>query len=139
MCGELGGVRREPLADRARPPVLPDDRPPARRAGIAVPGQHGLALVGEPDRVEARVARFGQRRTGGGEHALPQLLGVELDTAVGTGNDVDRHLGKCHHLAVVEHDRLRGRRPLIDREHGHAGSVRSFMSAFPSTAVPGNR
>ena len=119
MCGQLVGMgarRSQIVLDRrscqtiARPHGAP---------GRAVPRQHGLTLVGEPDRVEARVARFGQRRTGGGEHAVPELLRVELDTAVGAGNDVDRHLGKRHHLAVGEHDRLRGRRPLINGEHGH--------------------
>ena len=42
------------VAARGGAPVLPDERVVDRLAGRRVPGDHGLALVGDPDRVEAR-------------------------------------------------------------------------------------
>ena len=44
------------------PAVLPDDRPVAGPAGGAVPGDRGLALVGDPDRRDAERASVQLRR-----------------------------------------------------------------------------
>ena len=54
------------VAARRRAPVLPDERVVDRLAGARVPGDDGLALVGDPDRVEARRIglRVGERMRG---------------------------------------------------------------------------
>ena len=73
----------QPFADLHRPAVLPHDRRSLWCSGATVPGQHGLTLVGQTDCGQRRVARLGERGMAGREHALPQLLGIELDAAVG--------------------------------------------------------
>ena len=60
--------RREPLADAGGAAILPDDRRREASAGVALPGEHGLALVREPDGrdppARARRARRGTGRRG---------------------------------------------------------------------------
>src|SRR5262249_41205939 len=67
----------ELAAALGRPPVLPHDRARDRCAGATVPEDGRLALVRDRDRVDA-VEPGGAR---GGDHALPDLLGVVLDPA----------------------------------------------------------
>jgi hypothetical protein len=64
-------------------PVLPDDRAMDRLAGLPVPQDRGLALVGDADRrdVAAAHARVAEGFAGGGERDPPDLLGVVLDPA----------------------------------------------------------
>ena len=63
-------------------PVLPDDRPLQRSPGATIPDDRRLALIRDPDRPRARTPRaraLRERVTGGGQHALPDLLGIVLD------------------------------------------------------------
>ena len=63
--------------------VLPDERVVDRLAGLAVPGDDRLALVGDPDRVETVAVDAGPGERPGRDRPcdLPDLLGVMLDPA----------------------------------------------------------
>ena len=69
-------------ADTSRAAVLPDDRRRQRPPAVAIPRQHGLALVGQRDQPDW-TSGLGQRRFTGREHRLKQRVRVLLDTAVG--------------------------------------------------------
>ena len=83
-CGrrETSAVLAKSIADDLRTTVLPHDRRTGGSAGRAIPRQHRLALVGQPDRRERRMAGAGHRLVAGGDDAGPQLLRIELDRAV---------------------------------------------------------
>jgi hypothetical protein len=63
--------------------VLPDEGPVDRLAAVRVPGDDGLALVGDPDRIEvgALDPRRGDRLGGDPPGHLPDLVRVVLDPA----------------------------------------------------------
>ena len=72
---------RETLADRGRTPVLPDDRSTWRAQRLAVPEQHGLALVGDADGTQLGRVDLVERRPRGLQRRLPDLLRGVLDPA----------------------------------------------------------
>ena len=124
MFGEDGAVFAQAVADHLGPTVLPDDRRPVRRAGRSIPRHHRLALVGEPDRVEPRVAGGGHCFAAGGEHAVPTAPPDRARRHRPRTPAIDRGFGQRQHSAVVgDHDRLRGRGALIDRQHGHGSDT----------------
>ena len=105
--------------DRRGPAVLPGDGRAQGAARAAIPGQDGLALIGEPDGRDA-CARPGDGLPSGLADRFPQLLGVLFDAAA--RNRLRRHggLDGGHDLAVLaEDDRLGGRGPLVDGEDPH--------------------
>jgi hypothetical protein len=85
-------VRGEPFADHRGPSVLPADRGGEGGAGPRLPGQHGLALVGEPHRLGV-LPRLGEGPPGGLQDRGPELLGVLFHAAVRGGVGVDGDLG----------------------------------------------
>ena len=112
-------LRAKPLADRSARATLPNDRRMYRAAGVALPHDRRLSLVGDPDRGEVATAdtggpkRFASDRDRGGE----DLFGVVFN--------VSRRWIELPNLAVgdaarrslrVEHDRAGTGRPLIERE-----------------------
>ena len=114
------------VAARRGAPVLPDEGVVDRLAGRAVPGDHGLALVGDPDRVEARRvgAGVGERPRGDPLDALPDLASVVLDPA--RLREVLRELavGAPADPALAVEDEAGGTgRPLIDREDHPRGRL----------------
>ena len=114
--------------DGAGTPVLPRHRRAQWAARVAIPRQHGLALIGETERGDAG-ARVGDRFTASGADGLPQLLGVLLDTAPGDGQRCDRGLDRCQDLAVIaKDDRLRRRGSLVDGEHPHGQGLFSRIA-----------
>ena len=66
----LVAVGAQPVAEVRRTPVLPDDRAARRPERLAVPEQHGLALVGDADRLQ-RVGVGGLRARRGWPRASP--------------------------------------------------------------------
>ncbi len=110
----------QPRADGRRTTVLPDDRAARGPQRLAVPEQHGLALVGDADGGHLAVVRL-ERVPGRLQRRLPDLLGGVLDPArsgevlgellVALGGD--RALGG-------DDDRGDPGRPGVDREHAHA-------------------
>ncbi len=96
--------------------VLPDDRPVQRLAGPAVPGDHGLALVGDADR----------------RNRLAELV-AELDqpvAAIGITDQRetvvawDRRTGQPLHRAIVWQDRRTAARTDGLAEAGHLPLIR---------------
>ena len=117
---EKFGVVGQAVAHGLGATVLPDDGRGQRCGRVGIPGQDGLALIGQGHGVEGRVAGAGQRLTTCCEHGLPEAFRVGLHRAIGAGVDAHRHLGQRHHLAVVTDDGAFGpRRPLVDGEDGH--------------------
>ena len=109
--------------DRGRTAILPGDGCTERLTRRAIPGQHGLTLVGESDGAHA-AAGAGDRFAAGRADRVPQLLGVLLDAAAGDGVRRDRGLDRAQGGAVlVEDHRFGRRRPLIESEDAHAGSL----------------
>jgi len=111
--------------------VLPDDGAVNRLAGLAVPNDHGLALVGDADGgdVAGRQAGIRQRdphRVLGG---APQIAGRVLDPA-GAGEVLFELLlsDALDGELPVEDDGAGRGRPLVDGEHvaGHAVSPVSW-------------
>ena len=80
LADQLAVDARAPVG---RAPVLPDDRVGYRLAGLAVPDDRGLALVGDPDpgNVGSGDAGSADGIASGREHARPDLLGIVLDMA----------------------------------------------------------
>jgi hypothetical protein len=93
-----------------------------RLAARRVPADHGLALVGDADRLELAGADAGlvERLAGHGVRDVPDLGRVVLDPA--GAREVLRELavGAADQLALeVEHQAGRPRGPLVDGEqHG---------------------
>ena len=65
------------------PPILPDDRAMHRLAGLAVPDDDGLALVGDAERRDIGRPDPGLANRGatGGDDGAPDFLGIMLDPA----------------------------------------------------------
>jgi hypothetical protein len=124
-AGEVGGqrqagpaaeevfVRAQGVEDRAGTGVLPDDRVVHRAAGVPLPDDRGLALVGDPDGGEvAPLGGLGDDPPDVG----PDLLGVVLDPARPGEDLAVLPLGDRHDLAAgVEDDAARRGGALIDR------------------------
>ena len=141
--GQAVGLPGQPGADAGRAPVLPDDGRGQRPSGPPVPGQHGLALVGQGHRI-GRGAGRGQGLPPGGQHRLQQLGRVGLHgVAAGPGGH-RRLAGPEHLLPGTDEQRLGGRRALVDGEDVHglpgtapAAATRSRCSASgPRPARP---
>ncbi len=124
-AGQLGdallvtGVA-EALADRGGAAVLPDDGAARGPERLAVPEQHGLALVGDADRSEVlRVVRL-ECGSGGLEGRLPDLLGCVLDPA-GLREVLGELLVAPGRDPALRRDDQRGDAggPGVDREHAH--------------------
>ena len=72
----------QPLADIGRPPVLPDDGAVDRLAGLTVPDDCGLALIGDANaRDPVCAACLGYHRLRTGKRQVPDFLGIMLDKA----------------------------------------------------------
>ena len=126
--GDLGepgvpSVARESLADDGRTPVLPAERGRQRGAGGAVPAEHGLALVGQRDRVDDGALRSReQRQRAGVDDRAPQLLGILFDAAAVERDRVHGHLAHAKHPTIVADDEGLGRgRPLVEGEDDSHG------------------
>ena len=119
--------RREPVADRLRAGVLPDDRVGHRSTGRPVPHDHRLALVRDPDRRDVRRVEvcLGKRTTHDLAGVAPDLECVVLDPAGPREDLLMLHL-VCgdHQASPVEEHAARTRRALVDRgdelRHGSA-------------------
>jgi len=99
--------------------VLPDQRPVQRLAAVGIPGDDGLALVGDPDRLQ-----LGPLDPGGGDRLagepprhLPDLGGVVLDPARPREELLELRVGAPGdpHLRVEDEAGGPGR-PLVDRQ-----------------------
>ena len=121
----LGKSLRAPaLADRRGAAVLPDDGVVHRLAAGALPQNRRLALVGDADRGDGR-GRCRDRLAAGGDHCLPDFLGIVLDPAglridlaqLTAGDVVDR-------ARRIEQDRAGAGGALVDREN----QVSRFLS-----------
>ena len=138
--GELGpgevGIEHEPGAgahvrllpgllelatDRRGAAVLPDDRGVDRSERLAVPHDHGLALVRDADGAHVGVHRTGlrERLARHPPGHLPDLDGVVLDPA-GTGEVLrELRVAPPQHTAIrTDHEAGGAGRPLVDRQHG---------------------
>ncbi len=111
--------RPQLLAALRRATVLPDqgavDRLPRRR----VPGDHGLALVGDPDPVELGPLdpRRGDRLGGDPPRHLPDLPRVVLDPARPRKVLPELRVGTARDPPLAVEDEAGGPgRPLVDRE-----------------------
>ena len=111
----------QPLADVGGAAVLPDDRAMDRRAGLAVPDQRRLALVGDADRRQLGRANagLGQRLAAGRQRRAPDVFGVVLDPA-GSGIMLGEFLlrrGDDRSARNREQDGARRSGALVDRQH----------------------
>ena len=133
--------RRQRRADRLGPAVLPHHRGRQRAPGVAVPGQHGFALVGQ-GHGRHRNAGLRQGLSPGVDDRVEQRLGVLLDAAARQILRPHRDLGDRHDPpGLVDHDGLGARRALVDRQdvlHRHAllrpprAPVRHRSNAYPA-------
>jgi len=106
-------------ATLGRAAVLPDQRPVDRLAARRVPGDHGLALVGNPDRVELAPldARVDYRLDGNSAAHLPDFGGVVLDPTWPREVLLELRVGPTGDPPLgVEDEAGRPRRPLVDRQ-----------------------
>ena len=109
----------QPIAEVGGAAVLPDDRVVDGLAGLAIPDDRGLALVGDADggdvaRPELRPA---QRLGGDGDLRRPDLLRVVLDPAGLRKDLLELLLADGHDGAVViENDGARAGRALVEGE-----------------------
>ena len=107
--------------------VLPDQGAVDRLAARRVPGDHGLALVGDPDPVElgALDPGVGDRLGGDPPRHLPDLGGVVLDPARPREVLLELRVGAAGDPPLaVEDEAGRAGGPLVDRED-HVGDYRS--------------
>lgn len=117
-----------------RPAVLPDQCVGERAAGVRVPGEHRLALVGQAQRGD-RLAGVGERPVPGVDHRAVQLLRVHLDQAAGqvAGPDLGES-GADDAPFGADHQRLGAGRALVDGEyrvrHRHLPAPAPTVSAI---------
>ena len=134
QAGDLGHTslaprRAQAFASRLGAPVLPDDRPVDRGAGLAVPDHHRLALVGDADGGDlAHVARGLLHRLAQHRHrGREDRLRIVLDPAVRRIELLQRAPGFGERRTLrVEQDRPSAGGPLIEREDQRTGHVTSF-------------
>src|SRR6185295_13578617 len=127
----LGADLLQLLALRRGAPVLPDDRVVDRLAGLPVPDDGGLALVGDADRDQVLERDGGVADRFARHFALrgEDLLRVVLDPAR-LRKDL-RELAlrdRLRHAFLVEEDGARAGRSLVEREdvtHGERASLAS--------------
>ena len=115
----LGALRSQAIADVRRAPILPDDGVGDGLAGLAIPHDRGLALVGDADRgdVARTHARAGQHLHGDAGLRRPDLQRVVLDPAWLRKDLSELALRDSLDPAVpIEQDSPRARRALIQRE-----------------------
>ena len=114
----LAAVGRQLVDERVGAGVLPDERVVDRLAGVAVPHQRGLALIGDPQAGDV-VGRGVRCLQGLVEHFLgagPDLLGIVLDPARLRKDLLVLLLGDGDDPAfVIEDHRPGARRALIQR------------------------
>src|SRR5215203_5279413 len=119
-------------------PVLPDDGVVDRLAGLPIPNDDGLALVGDPDRRYVLRRRPGviERLPHDRQGDLPDLVGVVLDPA-GPGIMLrELLLGLSHRRAVVVENYGSARRgPLIYRQYVVPCHAFPFPSFIPPRTV----
>ena len=116
----LADVAAQLAHQRGRAHVLPVDRVVNRRAGLALPDERRLALVGDAEGHEVRGGqlRVVQRALHDLLDVAPDLLGVLLDPPRTREHLLVLLLGDRHDAGrAVEHDAARGRGPLVDRRH----------------------
>ena len=104
-------------------PVLPDERAVQRLAGVRVPDDDGLALVGDADGLQlARSdARVVERLARDRARDLPDLRGVVLDPSRPREVLLELAVGPPDQLRVgVEDEAGRAGGPLVDREDHRA-------------------
>ena len=110
------GVER--LDDRVGPGVLPDDRVGVGAAGVPVPDDGGLALVGDADAVDVGGGQVQAGQAGPDDRLgpLPDLQRVVLDPAGPRQDLLVLELVAADLVAVVvEHHEPGTRRALVDR------------------------
>ena len=118
----LAPLGAQALAQRRGAPVLPHDRAVQRLSAGGIPHAHGLALVGDPDRLElARAhARIGERLARDRPRHLPDLARVVLHPS--RSGEVLGELAVCASDrlgALVEDEARRSGGALVDRQdHG---------------------
>ena len=116
--------RPQIVTDRRRPPVLPDNRAVQRLAGVAVPEQGRLALVGDANC--RRHARLGNHLAHGRNHGLPQILRLMLHPAGCRVMLGKLALSAGHHpQACIKHNRP-GRGGALVNGHDMAHPVLRF-------------
>ena len=124
-----------------RAPVLPDERPVQRLARRPVPGENGLALVGDADAVQvgALDAGIGDRLHRDPPRHLPDLGRVVLDPARPREVLLELRVGPPDDPALCVEDQAgRAGRPLVDRED-HRWDPRTIVSrpsATPAASSP---
>src|SRR5258706_1687645 len=116
----LGADFLELLAERRGAPVLPDDRAMQRPAGLAVPEERRLALVGDAGGDDVFGLELGRLQRLARDVALraEEIVGIVLDP---TGLRVvllELALrGRDRGAGLVEHDFARAGGSLVEREH----------------------
>ena len=118
LFAQLGAASRGPA-------VLPHDRAVKRLARLAVPDAHGLALVGDPDRLQFPRLDAGvvERLTRHRVRHLPDLGGIVLDPARAREVLLELPVAAPDQLRLlVEHEAGRAGRALVDCED-HGGNL----------------
>ena len=137
-----GAVRLQALAEVRGAAILPDDRVVDRLAGLAVPDDGRLALVGDAD---ARPCRPGARARGRAlrpprRSATPRSRCGSCSTQPARRKDLGELLLRdgADRAALVEHDRAGAGGALIEREdvrHGRC-SVRLAGQSLYNAPMP---
>ncbi len=127
MCAEVG-------AQGLGPAVLPYDGRGQRLAGPGIPGQHGLALIRQRNRVD-RAAGLVEGGASGAEHGLQQFCRVLLDAAAVEVARVDSDLGNAYYtLLGIDNDRLGARGALVDGQYRHFTASSVSPATWSSSA-----
>jgi len=118
-------VAPQAVAQRRRPPVLPDDGLVYGFSGLAVPQHRGLALIGNPDGgdILGRKSALGQGLLGDTDRIAPDVLGVVFDPAGLREMLRQLVLGRRRRLTVLieDHGATAGR-ALVDGQDGACGT-----------------
>src|SRR4051794_20259078 len=107
------------VAAPRRAAVLPDQRPVDRLARPRIPGDDGLALIGDPDRLQLRAGNpgVGDRLSPDPPRHLPDLVRVVLDPARAREKLLELGVGAAADSPLTVKDEAgRPGRPLVDRE-----------------------